>query len=77
MPPSGSKLPRVDRISHGMPPRLLVLSNGHGEDLIALRVIEALRDLHPAVDIAVLALVGEGAAFTGAPPELGDRKSVV
>ncbi|MFN9623086.1 MAG: sugar synthetase, partial [Cyanobacteriota bacterium] len=54
-----------------MPPRLLVLSNGHGEDLIALRVIEALRDLHPAVDIAVLALVGEGAAFTGAPPELG------
>ena len=71
MPPSGSKLPRVDRISHGMPPRLLVLSNGHGEDLIALRVIEALRCLQPAVDIAVLALVGEGAAFTGAPRHLG------
>jgi uncharacterized protein (TIGR03492 family) len=57
----------MDRISHGMHPRLLVLSNGHGEDLIALRVIEALAFLQPEVSIAVLALVGEGAAFSGAP----------
>jgi uncharacterized protein (TIGR03492 family) len=71
MPPWGSKLPRVDRISHGMPPRLLVLSNGHGEDLIALRVIEALRRLRPDLEIAVLALVGAGSAFTSAPANLG------
>jgi len=71
MPPSGSKLPRVDRISHGMPSRLLVLSNGHGEDLIALRVIEALRRLHPGGRIAVLALVGEGAAFSAERERLG------
>ena len=53
-----------------MPARLLILSNGHGEDLIALRVIEALRRLHPAAEIAVLALVGEGSAFTGAADAL-------
>jgi uncharacterized protein (TIGR03492 family) len=45
---------------------LLVLSNGHGEDLIALRVIEALRRLHPGVGIATLALVGEGSTFSAA-----------
>ena len=67
MPPRGSKLPAMDRISHGTPPRLLVLSNGHGEDLIALRVIEALARLQPELSIAVLALVGEGTAFSGAP----------
>ena len=73
MPPWGSKLPRVDRISHGMPPRLLVLSNGHGEDLIALRVIEALRRHQhlPGGQIAVLAMVGEGAVFAAASERLG------
>jgi uncharacterized protein (TIGR03492 family) len=49
-----------------MPSRLLVLSNGHGEDLIALRVVEALRRLRPAVEVAVLPLVGKGQAFAGA-----------
>ena len=53
-----------------MPSRLLVLSNGHGEDLIALRVIEALASLQPEMSIAVLALVGEGSAFFGAPAGL-------
>ena len=54
-----------------MPSRLLILSNGHGEDLIALRVIEALRRLQPRAGIAVLALVGEGAAFAAAREALG------
>ena len=54
-----------------MPPRLLVLSNGHGEDLIALRVIEALRQLQPGLAIATLALVGEGSAFSAAQDSLG------
>ncbi|MFM8260523.1 MAG: lipid-A-disaccharide synthase-related protein [Vulcanococcus sp.] len=46
--------------------RLLVLSNGHGEDLIALRVLQALHRLQPTLEIAVLPLVGEGAAFAAA-----------
>ena len=46
-----------------MAQRLLVLSNGHGEDLIALRVIEALLEQRPELEIAVLPLVGEGRAF--------------
>ncbi len=64
MPPSGSKLPWSDRISHGMAHRLLVVSNGHGEDLIALRVIGALLEQRPELTITVLPLVGDGGAFT-------------
>jgi uncharacterized protein (TIGR03492 family) len=65
MPPVGSKLPAADRISHDMPSRLLVLSNGHGEDQIALRLISALRQRRPELELAVLPLVGEGDAFAG------------
>ena len=58
--------PSADRISHGMPGRLLVLSNGHGEDLIALRVLQALHRRRPELKIAVLPLVGEGTAYAAA-----------
>jgi uncharacterized protein (TIGR03492 family) len=75
MPPAGSKLPAADRISHGMGPSLLVLSNGHGEDLIALRVIQALRRRRPQLAIAVLPLVGEGQAF-GQAAAAGDVQLV-
>ncbi len=44
-------------------PPLLVLSNGHGEDLIALRVIEALQRQTPDQEIGVLPLVGLGNAY--------------
>jgi uncharacterized protein (TIGR03492 family) len=47
-------------------PRLLVLSNGHGEDLIALRLIEALRHRAPDLEVQVLPLVGMGQAYAGA-----------
>jgi uncharacterized protein (TIGR03492 family) len=47
-------------------PRLLVLSNGHGEDLIALRLIEALRQQTPGLQLQVLPLVGVGQAFASA-----------
>ena len=66
MPPPGSKLPWTDRISRAMASRLLVLSNGHGEDLIAERLISALVRRQPAVEIVVLPLVGEGKAFAAA-----------
>ena len=46
--------------------RLLVLSNGHGEDLIALRILEALHRQQPALELAVLPLVGLGQAFAAA-----------
>jgi uncharacterized protein (TIGR03492 family) len=49
-----------------MPPRLLVLTNGHGEDRIALQLIEALRRLRPELQVAVLPLVGEGQCFAAA-----------
>jgi uncharacterized protein (TIGR03492 family) len=49
-----------------MPSRLLVLSNGHGEDQIALRLIEALLGSRPGLAVAVLPLVGEGSAFATA-----------
>ena len=81
MPPSGSKLPWSDRISHGMPNRLLVLSNGHGEDLIALRVARALLEQRPALQLAVLPLVGEGHAYAadeaaGRLRRVGPRQSL-
>ncbi|MDB9525607.1 lipid-A-disaccharide synthase-related protein [Oscillatoria sp. CS-180] len=43
--------------------RLLCISNGHGEDAIAVRILTALRSHQPTLDIAALSLVGEGTAF--------------
>jgi uncharacterized protein (TIGR03492 family) len=48
------------------PPPLLVLSNGHGEDVISLALIEALKRIRPELSVAVLPLVGTGEAFTAA-----------
>ncbi|NDG22307.1 MAG: sugar synthetase [Synechococcaceae bacterium WBB_10_009] len=61
--------------------RLLVLSNGHGEDLIALRVVQSLLQHHPQLEIAVLPLVGEGSAYgpmeqAGALRRIGPRRSL-
>jgi uncharacterized protein (TIGR03492 family) len=45
------------------PLRLLVLSNGHGEDVIAVRILQELqRQLNPP-EIFALPLVGEGHAY--------------
>jgi uncharacterized protein (TIGR03492 family) len=49
-----------------MSSRLLVLSNGHGEDLIALRLIHALLRQRPGLEVVVLPLVGLGSAFAAA-----------
>ncbi len=54
--------PPADRISHGTKD-LVVLSNGHGEDLIAMRVIDCIHIAHPRISIKVLPLVGEGKVF--------------
>jgi uncharacterized protein (TIGR03492 family) len=44
--------------------KLLCLSNGHGEDLIALRILQELQRRSIAADLAALAIVGEGRAYT-------------
>ncbi|MBE9221670.1 hypothetical protein IQ215_03075 [Cyanobacterium stanieri LEGE 03274] len=46
--------------------KLLVLSNGHGEDTIAVKIIKELQLIEPEMVIASLPLVGEGFAYTQA-----------
>ena len=48
--------------------KLLCLSNGHGEDAIALRILHQLQQLSPSIEITALPLVGEGMAY--------DRKEI-
>lgn len=43
--------------------QLLVLSNGHGEDIIAVRIIKELQGLSSPPNIFALPLVGEGRAY--------------
>jgi uncharacterized protein (TIGR03492 family) len=43
--------------------KLLVLSNGHGEDLIATRIIERLLQDIPELEITALPIVGQGYAY--------------
>lgn len=44
-------------------PRLICISNGHGEDAIALRILTAVRSRLPHLELAALPLVGEGTSF--------------
>lgn len=44
--------------------RLLCLSNGHGEDIIAVRILQELQQHSTLLKIAALPLVGEGRAYT-------------
>ena len=57
-----SLLSSADRISE-WPHSLLVICNGHGEDLIALRVLEAIHALNSELPLEVLPLVGDGKSF--------------
>jgi uncharacterized protein (TIGR03492 family) len=43
--------------------RLLILSNGHGEDLIAVRIVEQLQAVTNNLELQALPLVGEGYAY--------------
>jgi uncharacterized protein (TIGR03492 family) len=43
--------------------KLLCLSNGHGEDTIAVRILEELQLQAPRLEIVALPLVGEGSAY--------------
>ena len=44
--------------------KLLVLSNGHGEDEIAVRIIEQLQIVTNKLEIAALPIVGQGYAYS-------------
>ncbi|MGD2183671.1 lipid-A-disaccharide synthase-related protein [Lusitaniella coriacea] len=43
--------------------KVLCLSNGHGEDAIAVRILEALQQEAPTLELAALPIVGEGRAY--------------
>jgi uncharacterized protein (TIGR03492 family) len=44
--------------------QLLCLSNGHGEDVIAVRILQELQHHPAAPELAVLPIVGEGRAYS-------------
>jgi uncharacterized protein (TIGR03492 family) len=43
--------------------RLLALSNGHGEDEVAVRVLRQIRQICPEWDLQAMPIVGEGKAY--------------
>ena len=43
--------------------RLLCISNGHGEDLIAIKILQALQGVLPNLQMAALPIVGEGRQY--------------
>jgi hypothetical protein len=43
--------------------RLLCVSNGHGEDIVAVRILAALQQQAPQLKLTALPLVGEGRAY--------------
>lgn len=43
--------------------KLLILSNGHGEDVIATKIVAQLQLLAPQLELAALPIVGEGHAY--------------
>ena len=43
--------------------KLLILSNGHGEDVIGAKIITELQQLAPQIALACLPMVGEGCAY--------------
>jgi uncharacterized protein (TIGR03492 family) len=57
--------------------RLLCISNGHGEDAIALKIIQALQDLLPGLEVAALPLVGVGQSYRQAEiPIIGPTQAM-
>ncbi len=57
--------------------KLLCLSNGHGEDAIALRIIQQLQQYPNCPQLAALPIVGEGGAYTShGIPVVGQVKAM-
>lgn len=45
--------------------KLLVISNGHGEDEVAVRILEPLQQISPVLSLMALPIVGVGQAYQG------------
>ncbi|WP_121970938.1 lipid-A-disaccharide synthase-related protein [Leptolyngbya sp. BC1307] len=57
--------------------KLLCISNGHGEDVIALRILTPLRQLCPEVSLSVLPIAGAGNSYRSANlPVIGPARSL-
>lgn len=57
--------------------QILVLSNGHGEDIIAATILRDLLKKAPDLQVSVLPIVGEGKAYADLPVNLlGPRKNL-
>lgn len=54
--------------------KLLIISNGHGEDLVGSLLIKNLQLLNPQIQIEVLPLVGDGKYYETTIKILGPRK---
>lgn len=62
----------------GLGVKLLCLSNGHGEDAIAMRILRQVQNQPQAPEMAVLPLVGQGLAYQKLPgvPIIGPVQSM-
>ncbi|NBC96940.1 MAG: lipid-A-disaccharide synthase, partial [Deinococcus-Thermus bacterium] len=49
------------------PPTLLLISNGHGEDVVAARLARAFAEVRPDLRIRALPTVGDGGAYGDGP----------
>jgi uncharacterized protein (TIGR03492 family) len=57
--------------------KLLCISNGHGEDAIALRILQQLQQHSNCPELAALPLVGEGLAYVNHDiPVIGPVKAM-
>ncbi|WP_009633182.1 lipid-A-disaccharide synthase-related protein [Synechocystis sp. PCC 7509] len=57
--------------------RLLCLSNGHGEDIVAVRILQELSQISKKLNISALPLVGEGRAYFAADiPVIGSVQAM-
>ncbi|MEM9163285.1 MAG: lipid-A-disaccharide synthase-related protein [Cyanobacteria bacterium P01_F01_bin.4] len=58
-----------------MKPRLLCISNGHGEDAIALQILQHIQALAPEISLAALPIVGDGHRYEAhSIPVVGSTK---
>jgi hypothetical protein len=46
--------------------KVLCISNGHGEDVIALRILTSLRQIQPQINLTALPIAGAGSAYLAA-----------
>lgn len=55
----------MSRVPRSPAPRILLISNGHGEDLNGGLIADGLRQCSPGLELAALPIVGAGSAYGG------------